>query len=109
PCIKDGSTQSTSGLSVLSGEILFLIYMFRSFDIFSIALNPSRPPRNKQKKSKNFQKSYASKENQEESGVSLVSHNLLTSGDPLSGGDQQNLVLTSAKQSVRITQFTDPH
>lgn len=80
------------------------------FSIFIIALNPSRPPRNKQKKQKNFSKSYIPKENQE--SCSLLSHNIITHhNDSLSIDDQSNNSINSSttKQSVRITQFTDPH
>ncbi|KAJ6220970.1 hypothetical protein RDWZM_006782 [Blomia tropicalis] len=91
PC-KGSSTSAPSGNSVLS------------------ALNPSRPPRNKQKKQKNFSKSYIPKENQE--SCSLLSHNIITHhNDSLSIDDQSNNSINSSttKQSVRITQFTDPH
>lgn len=78
-----------------------------------LALNPSRPPRNKQKKLKNFSKSYA-KENLQDQQQQKSSSS--TSGQqgghpssssstlPVTGG-----IGAANKQSVRITQFTDPH
>lgn len=76
---------------------------------FILALNPSRPPRNKQKKIKqNFEKGYMLKK-EDGSCATLVSHNLLTSSESLSY-DSQNIAPDKiVKQSVRITQFTDPH
>lgn len=63
------------------------------------ALNPSRPPRNKQKKLKNFSKSYA-KENHEQQARKDSSEKTQVAPSTSSN--------SSSKQSVRITQFTDP-
>lgn len=91
PCIKESSNSKSSVLGRMFSRLLNLIYLNMIF--FLLAFNPSRPPRNKQKKAKIFDKNLDAKERQEPR--------------PITGSKDAAFVPT--QKSVRVKQFTDPH
>ena len=90
-------------------NLSFVICVAISFIIFlNLALNPPRPPRNKQKNLKLQSKFNLSKENKG-SSATLISHSMLNDSASMPSETLTVSSSTADPKSVRIIQFTDPH